>query len=618
MSLRSLVVAGLLLVSSAAAHAAPPLDDAHTVPWLVVLAPTGETREGLPVLTRHPAAAAHEAVLTRGFSGRLLRLFRWEQQFLARRDGTAIEPAYLLLSRNQGGFPRFGFWLDEARKAGVGYVDLHEGSDIAGRFGAMDQIFPHELVHVIVQQLADPPPPGAGGANQVHAIGVRTDRITAFHEGFAEAVQVLAIDDDDAVEATRPLGHDAAALRAAQVRLNRYRRALEARWSLAPPPRLGFVLWFSPTEQVLRYHAVKANAFAREVAIPPRLLAARDRYPAYLAENTLPGAESGPPKSTPRLLATEGVVATLFSRWLRDPVLQQAANDPAFYERFGIAAGEATPLDHAFLKLFAVLADRRPHDAAGVLTGYATTFPGEAAALERLARQVGIEGPLLGTPEIWLANDRFTTGTTLFDQYRALPRVHTFDLNAASLVDLMTVEGIGLDVARAIQARAPFSSIDEIAAVPGATPALVARLAAMRERMTRLREDTAGEDIESLDLLRLFRPVFVRAGVWIVVAAVAAAFAYRLVRRLGWLRLALNGTAAALVGLLLTWVLGAALQTGSGPVASAWFPFVPLALFGAPGALWQWARRRSAAGALRVLGAWALACLPALLITQPL
>jgi hypothetical protein len=32
--------------------------------------------------------------------------------------------------------------------------------------------------------------------------------------------------------------------------------------------------------------------------------------------------------------------------------------------------------------------------------------------------------------------------TTLFDQFRALPRRHTFDLNAASLVDLLTVEGV--------------------------------------------------------------------------------------------------------------------------------------------------------------------------------
>ena len=270
----------------------------------------------------------YEAVLARGFSGRLLRLFRWEQQYLARRDGTPVEPAYLLLSDTQGGFPRFGFWFEGERKASVGYVDLHRRQRLSGQFGAMDQIFPHELLHVIVRQLAGPPPRAAGGANQVHAIGIRTDRITAFDEGFAEHGQVLAVDDADATAETRALATDVSLSSFAADRLARYQRALTARIALAPPARLAFVLWFSQTEQVLRYHAVKSNAFAHEPVIPPRLLDERDPYPAYLLENVVPGSTEAAFKATPRLLATEGVVASLFSRWVADPSLQQPAVDP--------------------------------------------------------------------------------------------------------------------------------------------------------------------------------------------------------------------------------------------------------------------------------------------------
>jgi hypothetical protein len=147
------------------AAAAPP-------PLLVILEPTGKTRDGLPVLTRHRDGARVEAVLARGFSGRLLRLYALEQEFLSRATGRTPEPAYLLLSDRQGGFPQFGFYLDGVKKADVGWVDLHRTSTLSGRFGAMDQIFPHELLHVIVHQLAGEP--RESGANQMHALTVLT------------------------------------------------------------------------------------------------------------------------------------------------------------------------------------------------------------------------------------------------------------------------------------------------------------------------------------------------------------------------------------------------------------------------------------------------------------
>ena len=183
-----------LLVFAAPAIGAPPP--------LVVLTPTGTSQGGLPVLARRPPGEI-DRILSRGFSGRLLRLYALEQEYLRRETGTAPEPAYLLLSTQQGGFPRFGFVLDSAPKPDTGYVDLHHSSTPAGRFGAMDQIFPHELLHIIARQLAGEP--RESGANQVHAIGVRTDPVTAFQEGFAEHVQVMCVDDPDAHPATRAL-----------------------------------------------------------------------------------------------------------------------------------------------------------------------------------------------------------------------------------------------------------------------------------------------------------------------------------------------------------------------------------------------------------------------------
>jgi len=609
-------VLGLLLLLSVQT---PPERTASGPPLLVVLAPTGETRDGLPVYARHPDPAAHEAVLRSGFSGRLLRVFRWEQEFLHRRDGRAVEPAYLLLSTNQGGFPRFGFWLDGERKADVGYVDLHESSTLSGRFGAMDQIFPHELTHVIVQQLADSPPPGAGGANQVHAIGVRTDRVTAFTEGFAEAIQVLAVDDPDARPETHALAADPLPPVRAAGRLAWYARALEARLALAPPARLGFVFWFGSTEQTLRYHAVKADAFAREAQIPVRLLTRSDPYRAYLLENTLPGAGDLPIKSTPRLLATEGVVAALFSRWLRDSELQRPATTPGLLERFGAEATELTPVEHGWLKMMTVLADDQPHDAASLIRGYIEAFPDERDAVARLAQGAGLVWPLTEAAEIWLANDALVTGTTLFDQYRAVPRIHTFDLNAASLVDLCAVGGVSPELARATMEGAPYASVEDLARVPGVTAELLDRFRRMEADMAAVREANARGDAEGIDLMRIFGPVLVRAAVWILIAAVAAGWLYRRVRETPIWRAAVNGFAAAAIGLLGAWVLGAGLQTAySGTVVAVVLVFVPVVVCGVPGALWQLAWRRQPREAGRVLAAWAAACVAPLLVTQPL
>jgi hypothetical protein len=588
------------------------------VPLLVVLAPSGQTRGGLPVYHRHPDPARVEAVLTGGFSGRLLRLFRAVQQFRARRDGTPIEPAYLLLSTNEGGFPRVGFWLGNERKDGVGYVDLHERSNLSGRFGALDQIFPHELLHVIVHQLTGQPPPGVSGSNQVHAIGVHTDRVTAFDEGFAEHAQVLAVDDPDAAPETGALAADAALEAWAGDRLSRYARALEARWALAPPIRLGFLLWFSQAEQVLRYHAVKDNAFAREPTLDWQRLDHGGRYPAYLLENILPGTAEAAVKPASRLLSSEGVIAALFVRWLTDPDLGRSTDAAPLDDRFGVTTATLAPIERTYLKLFSVMAERHTHDAAALIRGYVETFPEEAGAVADLVRKTGFPWPLPDAPEIWLANDQFMTGTTLFDQYRAVPRVHTFDLNSASTVDLLTVEGVSMPLATAIQRDAPYVSVDDVARVPGVTGALVSRFRHMRQAMQAVRDANAREDIESVNLERLIRPALVRAAMWILVGAIFAGWLYARVRRLGAWRLGLNGLAASAFGLLSAWILGAALRSGSGAVDPALFLFLPVLGFGVPAALWQIAWRRSPREAGRVLAAWTAACLPAVAIAVPL
>jgi hypothetical protein len=167
------------------------------------------------------------------------------------------------------------------------YVDLRTGQPLAGVFGAVDQIFPHELGHVILRQLAGDAPPG--GCNQVHAVSLRTNSVRAFDEGFAGHLQVMAVDDLEADPATRALAGDAAAER----RMDQYLSRYLAEVACDPWPGGGlienFLSWFGQVEQAERYYAVRKNRFAWEAPMPEHLLHGGDPYRAYLVESIVPG-----------------------------------------------------------------------------------------------------------------------------------------------------------------------------------------------------------------------------------------------------------------------------------------------------------------------------------------
>lgn len=570
---------------------------------LVVLSPTNEVRDGLPVLMRHEDPSRATAALTRGFSGRLLRLYALEQEFLRQKTGRAPEPAYLVLSNRQGGFPQFGFYLGDEKKAGVGWVDLHRNSRLSGRFGAVDQIFPHELLHVIARQLAGEP--RLSGGNQMHAVGVRSDPVNAFAEGFAEHAQILAIDDEDAVEETRRLPGDTALHVQADAAIDVYARDLNRAWWPIQPSRMRFMLWWGQAEQVQRYHAVKANLFARTPAIPPSLLAREDKYPAYLVQNVVPGTAQDPARPAGVMMSIDGAVAHLFWRLVTDPALQARFRDAEFYASFGTSPDRVSPLENVFLKIFAVLYARRPSTAADTVRAWAQVFPEDAPDLERVTHEALLGQRLPHAAEIWLANDAFTTGTSLFDQYRGLPRPHTFDANAATELDWLTVPGATPAIAAQLLTAAPYATLDAVLQHPALTSELRARVSGMSAAMTRLQARAANEE-ESLSLWAIVKAYLWRLGVLVIAATAAGACFSRFagVRRTG--AAVLVSLASTLIVIALAWIV----------TSPAWYPFAaPALLGGVPWGLWRVARLGRLAPALQPLAVWTLAAVPALILT---
>lgn len=585
----------VLDASPVSAQAAPPVR-------VVILTTTGNSRDGLAVLAPHPNPSATLAVVQRGFSGRLLRLYSLEQEFLQHKTGRRPEPAYLVMSDRQGGFPQFGFYLGDQKKADAGWVDLHRGSRLSGQFGAVDQIFPHELMHVIVHQLAGEP--RESGSNQMHALTVRTDPVNAFTEGFAETMQVLAVDDADAVDETKLLPGDADVRGRAERGFATFASDLSSRWRPVQSSRLRFLIWFSQGEQVLRYHGVKANRFARAPQVPEALLDRDDKYGAYLFNNVVPGDAGDSPKSATVMLSSEGVVSFLFWRFVSDATLQQRYEPEAFYHEFGTTAAEITPADNVFLKLFAALHDGHPSTSADLLGAYVRLFPEDAADVDRIVREALLGQPLPDAAEIWLANDALETGTSLFDQYRAFPRAHTFDVNAATMLDWLSVPGVTRDQAGALLAAAPYRRLEDVLASPAMSDGLRRQITTMAAAMQRLRERAASEE-EKLSLWAIARSYLWRLGAILGVTSILGAW---LARRAGTRRVwtaALVAAAAGLIVIAFSWIV----------ISPWWMPIAaPLVLGGLPWSIWRLARRQPAASAAKPLLVWLLASVPALLV----
>jgi hypothetical protein len=205
-------------------------------------------------------------------------------------------------------------------------------------------------------------------------------------------------------------------------------------------------------------------------------------------------------------------------------------------------------------------------------------------------------------PELWLLNDALMTGTSLFDQYRALPRPHTFDANAATWLDWLSVPGVTREQAEALLAGAPYVSM---AALQTSAPvALQPRIATMAEAMKRLLS-RAADDEESLSLTTILLSYVWRLLGIIAVTTVLGAGLARLVgaRRI-WTAALIALTASVLV-IAFAWVIN----------SPAWYPFAaPVALGGVPWMVWRAIRGRPLAAIAQPLIVWALAAAPALMV----
>ncbi len=502
----------------------PLIDSRQSV--ITAMAPEGKSYPVFRVAAESKLVNRVRGELEASFAQQVLKLDRYARNLLiARRemagaplDEALIAPMYLLMSTEEGGFPRFGFWLQDVngrrRLVLAGYVDLvvRENSVDTGDF---EEIFSHELGHLILKALTGGVP--RGPSRKMHQSMTVTDYQTAFDEGWAEHFQ--------------PLVRDATS------------NAYLHRMTVGTGATDFESFWLSAADGQLRTDGAKRNLFIHRKPLPAMALDANpDLYRLFIEDETSTTFLPTELKSGQEMMASEGVVATLFYRMVNDPRLGMSYREPAFYRAFVREPVEAprqavTPYENANLKLFAAMDKLRGSTMVrppviDLVAEYARLFPDEAKRVYELflettwggtasrevataLRQAAMDGhrgdialfrqnrpfPLLDAliadiaggkrtldanlgPELWVANTGFRIAPAVWDTNRTLPL--TINLNTASVAELMTLPGVDLPMARRIVAardeRGFFRSIDELgeARVPGG---VIASLREMRKAM---------------------------------------------------------------------------------------------------------------------------------------
>jgi DNA uptake protein ComE-like DNA-binding protein len=436
----------------------------------------------VPVVTRVTSGPLFDKVQKEartGFTATVLAL----DDLAQRRTGIAPVPTWLYLAVEDGGFARAGFWLREEhgeRFVADAYVDLVVDDAIVAN-GGFEEIFAHEMGHVFLRRLFPSLP--LGYSRTPHMSFNVTDYPTAFDEGFATHFQALV----------RRLTHNAA--------------LHDEDLGLTFKPLVPY--WLSNLDRAARTDGVRRNWFV-QLQAPQGPDLSTQRSTLFDIEHL---------KNGNQMLASEGVVATLFYRWLAPG----PGDERALLERYGAmfdafaALNKLKPKADAPLMLQLVAAHRSlfPNDSERMMTilldttygatadasltprvesvaargrsGDVKTFVAELTACrkamaelrESVLKDPEKAGAALG-PNIWLLSDAPIGGP---DQDAKT----TINLNTAERDELLKLPGIdAASATRLLESRrsaGPFLDLSDFAARAQLSADTIGKLSSMKRAM---------------------------------------------------------------------------------------------------------------------------------------
>lgn len=460
---------------------------------LVVMKPTGKMIQGLPEMV--PVADTTKLyskvndIVSASFVQQAIELYFLAETYLYHKNKLpTIEPAYLALSNNDGGFAKVGFYLKtkagQVSKSSVPYIDIVE-SRIEGsieKLMSFTQLYPHEMGHLIYDMLNPNKGKYRSRSLDMHYFSVITDYTTAFHEGFAEHIENVSRLHEKNKAVKRGVFSDIERIKTKSViAIDGFEK------DLTYPIRLGYFkismpLWYQKYENLKRYDHV-INGKAKYLNSAPELNKLQDQLTFRNAglrqnKNTL--------RNYVQALSTEGVISTFFTNLTQSEVAGHYL-EADFYSPFVMDSAAVlnspnevfSPMQNQFLKYFAVFHEHmsvgETSESAFVdfMEGYIEAFPSEEPVVKKIFKEAtGLEYDKLLPPQIWLLVKNYSHRLIVPDPYGAFTvPAYTFDLNAAETEDLLTIKGLDKEEALKIieyrKTKGFFNSLDQIKDIKG-------------------------------------------------------------------------------------------------------------------------------------------------------
>jgi len=455
---------------------------------LVVLKPTGESIDGLPVVQVVADTTHLYQNVSRIFRNSfVLESIKWyflaENYLKNKGELTAIEPAYLVLSQNDGGFAKVGFHIkgDDGLvdKSRVPYIDLVEGR-IAGnqnRLMSVTQLYPHEMGHVLYGLLNRTKEDETSRSVDMHYFSIRTDYSTAFNEGFSEHIENIARITEKNDSIRNGIFSDLQRIGdKSQHAISGFRKDLLHSFRFGYY-KMSMPIWYQKFEDFKRHeHGLNGTVRYQNAGLDLRNIEDQLTY-----RNSGVRQNTGELRNYVQMLSTEGVISTFFTR-LTQSDLSEHYQEPSFYQPFISDTTTSiidpvslfTPLQNQFLKYFFVFHNFMTDDhnsqsqLIDFIEGYKSAFPDEEEEIESLFKEATqLEYTSSLPPDLWLLVKGHSHRLLVLDAYGALTiPFYTFDLNAAEVADLLTVKGVAEEEAGRIidyrNSHGFFTSLEQI------------------------------------------------------------------------------------------------------------------------------------------------------------
>ncbi len=461
---------------------------------IILMEPTGNMVENLPEMKIiQDTSTLYKTVInniTSSFVDEFINFYFIAQTYLKNQNKLdKIEPAYLALTQKEGGFAKFGFSVliddENILKKETPYIDITKdrAKSPVNKLMSFTQLYPHEMGHVFFHLLCEKDTIDNNTKSvNIHYFSLITDYATALNEGFAEHIENVSryYEKNEAIIAG----------------ISEDTKKIETRSKLAIagfkrdfiyPFRLGYykatmISWYQKYEDYKRYK----QAFTGDIRYKNESIELSSVQDWISYRNSGVQPDKLKKRNLVQLHSTEGAISSFFTL-LSTSKLINKYKDFSFYKPFladttlaNSAPEEVfSPMENQFIKYFYVLNkfvtanNSQKSQFIDFIEGYLHSFPSEADELKKIYKQTfEIEYTNNLPPPLWIFVKDYEHRLLALDPFGAITApMYTFDLNAAEIEDLLTINGFQQADAQKIIAfrekEGLFSGFEQLKTIPG-------------------------------------------------------------------------------------------------------------------------------------------------------